>query len=185
MYETTFSPNRAIEALIFISQRLANPTIHEVLKIQYFADKLHFSRFGFMASGDKYVAMKFGPVASNTYNAIKAARGERGAWIHPTLVHLVDGAIEIRDGNKIVPMREADLDQLSPADIECLSEAIKQYGDMPFRERTELSHDDAWKKAWEAACDDNVFAGDMSAVDIALTLPNAEEVIEHLNVDIQ
>lgn len=181
MYETTFSPSRAIEALIFIAKHLGNPTIHEVLKIQYFADKLHFSKFGFIASGDKYVAMKFGPVASNTYNVIKAARGERGSWIHPALVQLVDGAIEVKDGSKLVPIRDPDLDQMSSADVDCLAEAIKLYGDMPFRQRTELSHDAAWEKAWAAACDDNVFAGDMSVKDIALTLPNADEVIEHLN----
>lgn len=176
----TFSPTRAVEALIFISQRLAHPTIHEVLKIQYFADKLHFSAHGFMASGDSYVAMKFGPVASNTYDLLKAARGERSKWIHPTFVKLVDGAIAVVGDNTVTGLRDPDTDQMSPAEIQCLEEAIETWGNMPFAERTELSHDYAWTKAWSHASNDNLHAGDMEILDIVRTLPNAEEVMEHL-----
>jgi hypothetical protein len=51
---------------------------------------------------------------------------------------------------------------------------------MPFDERTELSHDSAWTKAWAEASNDNLRAGEMQTMDILRTLPNAEEVLEHL-----
>lgn len=75
--EITFAPDKALESVLYIAAHLAEPTIHEVLKIRYFADKLHLAQYGFLASGDEYVAMKFGPVASSTYNLLKAARGDQ------------------------------------------------------------------------------------------------------------
>jgi uncharacterized phage-associated protein len=172
--QESFSPSRAVEILLYISSRLKKPTIHEVLKIQYFADKLHFSRYGFMSSGDRYVAMEFGPVGSNTYNVIKAARGERGRYIPLSFVHAADGALEI-EGKEIRPLRDAEIEQLSEAETECLNESIAEFGNMHFGIRTDLSHDAAWDKAWAST------NKDMAIMDIVRTLPNADEVIEHLN----
>lgn len=180
MREMTFSPVRALESLLFLAGNLEQPTIHEVLKLRYFADKIHLEKFGFMASGDNYCAMKFGPVASNTYNMLKAARGERSAWIHPDLISAVEGSLEVVNSKFVHALRAADLSVLAPSDAECLKEALAAYGNMPFKERTELSHDAAWERAWEAAASDSISAGDMTLVDIAATLPNAEEVVEHL-----
>jgi uncharacterized phage-associated protein len=181
MRELTFSPERALESLLYLVPKLAEATIHEVLKLRYFADKIHLERYGSMASGDEYVAMQFGPVASNTYNLIKAARGERNQWIHPRFVELVEGALKAPDGVHLTAVRAADVERLSPADIECLDEALRLYGNMAFRERTELSHDSAWKKARNAATEGSLKAGEMPVIDIARTLANADEVIEFLH----
>lgn len=180
MYELTFSPQRALEALLYFAKNLANPTIHEVLKLRYFADKIHLSKYGFVASGDNYVAMKFGPVASHTYNMIKAARGDRGDWIHPVFVELVEGNLEVKNKRSIVALREPNTELLSKADIECMKEAIDRYGNMPFDERTELSHDSAWKEAWEAASEDDAGASEMSVISIAKTLDNSADVLDYV-----
>ncbi len=182
MHEITFSPERALESLLFLATNLETPTLHEVLKLRYFADKMHFAKYGFLASGDRYVAMKLGPVGSNTYNLMKAARGDRGEWIHPKFVALVEGALSIENNHTLVPLRHARTEQLAPSDIECLEAAIKQYGGMDFGKRTDLSHDSAWEKAWASACEDGILSDEMSITDIAATLDNAEEILEHLRV---
>jgi uncharacterized phage-associated protein len=87
--EISFSPHKAVESLLYVVARLIEPTVHEALKIRYFADKLHLAKYGWLASGDEYVAMQFGPVASSTYNLIKAARGDQSGWIHPLFNELV------------------------------------------------------------------------------------------------
>ena len=181
MRELTFSPERALESLLYLVTNLKDATIHEVLKLRYFADKLHLERYGSMASGDEYVAMKFGPVASNTYNMIRAARGDRNSWIHPRLVEVVDGAFSVSDGVHLKAHRKPNAERLSPADLECLEDAIKRYGNMPFDERTELSHDAAWRSAWAAAAGESLKAGEMPVIEIANTLKNAKEVIEFLH----
>lgn len=181
MREIMFSPERALESLLYLANKLGCPTIHELLKLRYFADKLHLSKYGWMASGDDYVAMKFGPVATNTYNLIKAARGDESPWIHPRFIELAQGVIELRGNKYVKPLRESKVEMLSPADIECLDEAIKQYGNMRFDERTELSHDDAWKKAWNSANEEDLKAGSMPVTEIAQTLQNADEILEYIN----
>ena len=179
MREMSFSPQRAIESLLFLAGNLEQPTIHEVLKLRYFADKIHLSKFGFMASGDTYSAMKFGPVASHTYNMLKAARGERSNWIHPDFVEAVEDSLVVVESKNVRVLRAPNLELLATSDVECMKEALSLYGNMPFSERTELSHDTAWTKAWDAACNDSMDASDMGLTDIAETLENSAELIEH------
>jgi|SRR5882724_1519974 len=179
--EITFSPQKALESVLYIAARLKEPTIHETLKIRYFADKLHLAKYGWMASGDDYVAMKFGPVASGTYNLLKAARGDQSGWVHPLFVELVRDTLSVAtDGRSLQPRREADLTQLPASDVECLDEAIRQYGNMPFKKRTDMSHDAAWKEAYDVATNDEVGASPMRVDAIAKTLNNADEVIAYL-----
>jgi uncharacterized phage-associated protein len=180
--EITFSAEKALESMLYIASKLAQPTVHEVLKIRYFADKLHLADFGFMASGDDYVAMKFGPVATTTYNLLKAARGDQSGWIHPRLYELAIGALEVsRSTNRVSALREPDLERLSAADIATLDQALFRYGNMPFAQRTALSHDSAWQAAWDTATEDEAGQSPIKLADIAATLPNAQEVIAHLH----
>ncbi len=180
--EITFSPDNALESVLYIAFKLARPTVHKVLKIRYFADKLHLADFGFMASGDDYVAMKFGPVATTTYNLLKAARGDQSGWIHPRLYELINGALEVsRGSNLVTPLRPPLLDHLSKADIASLDQALTRHGNMHFAQRTGLSQDAAWQAAWDAATEDEAGQSPIKLEDIAATLPNAQEVIAHLH----
>ena len=178
--EIGFVPEAAVESLLYIASRLGSPTVHEVLKIRYFADKIHLGAYGFIASGDDYVALKFGPVASSTYNLLKAARGDQSGWIHPHFYEAISGSLSVDSSNRVVALRAPDTSHLSRSDVESLDEAIARYGNMAFRERTDLSHDPAWKAAWDVAAEDEVGQSPMSLAAIAGTLTNANEVIAHL-----
>jgi uncharacterized phage-associated protein len=179
--EIKFSPERSAEALLYLAAQLNRPTIHELLKLRYFADKLHLARYGYMASGDDYVAMEFGPVASSTYNLLKAARGDQSGWLHPRFYEVVAEALRVLDDRRtVVPLRGANNELLSAAERESLDQAIAQYGGMNFDERTKISHDAAWDAAHQAAEQDEVGASPMPIETIARTLDNAEEVISHL-----
>lgn len=179
MRESTFSPIKAIETLIYISQRLKQPTIHEVLKIQYFADKLHVQDYGFMPSGDDYVAMKFGPVGSTTYDIIKAARGEITNY-NKEFLPLVKDSIKVKTDDTVVALRPPETDYLSMAQMRCIDDAIEQYGNMPFDERTEISHDNAWTAAWDKAKAGKKLQSPMHNKEIINTLPNAQDIFEHI-----
>jgi uncharacterized phage-associated protein len=180
--EITFSPEKALESVLYIASKLERPTIHEVLKISYFADKLHLAEYGFLASGDDYVAMKFGPVPSSTYNLLKAARGDQSGWIHPVFAHLVDGSLAVATDRKTLkPLRAPKLDLLPSSNVSCLDAAIQRYGNMPFAERTDLSHDAAWQSAWNVAAEDELGQSPMTLDSIAGTLANSQEVIAHLH----
>ena len=70
----SFDPEKGIEVLLYIADKTKD--IYKILKILYFADKLHLSKYGRFISGDYYIAMKHGPVPSRSYDIIKIARGE-------------------------------------------------------------------------------------------------------------
>lgn len=181
--EKSFSPEAAVEAILYIASRQGGrASLHEILKLRYFADRLHLSKYGRIASGDSYTAMQYGPVGSKTYDLLKAARaGAASDWTVPAFVEAASGAFQIEsDGKTVQTLRAPNHELLSRAEIGCLEEAIIQYGGMSFGERTELSHDSAWKEAYETAKEANVAAASMRLESIAKTLPNAEEVLEHL-----
>ena len=179
MRERSFSPQRALESILFLSSRLANPEIHEVLKLRYFADKLHMSRYGFAISGDSYSAMEFGPVASETYNILKAARGDRNPWISDEYHELVRGTLIVVKKD-VFPQRDAKLELLAPSDVACLEEAMNRWGGLNFKQRTKLSHDAAYEEAWAHAKEKDADAFEMPMRSIALTLENPEEVSDYM-----
>lgn len=179
MRQATFSPERAVEALIYVSRRLKNPTLHEVLKLRYFADKLHLSRYGFLASGDEYAAMQYGPVGSATYDLLKAAAGRINRFTPTVFVDAVANALKV-EGEVVRPLRKERKEFLSEAEIECLEEALSTYANLPFKKRTMISHDAAYNSAWAEAERKSAYASDMDIIDIAKTLENADEVIDYL-----
>jgi len=179
MRETSFSPSRAVEAVLYLCGKLSAPTLHQLLKLRYFADKEHMSRYGYFASGDKYSALQFGPVGSATYDMLKTARGDaqRNAALYGPLVA---DAFRVQ-GMNVVPLRPANLSKLSKAELACLEYAISNYAGLEFAERTNVSHDSAWDAAWAKATQRNASSFPMSKEDIAATLANSEEVLEYIS----
>jgi len=179
--EVGASPQKTLEAALFIAQRLDKPDLHEVLKIRYFADKLHFSKYGFPASGDHYVAMNFGPVASKTYDLLKVARGNASNFANHQYGAIVEGALRVEVvTHLVVALRAPNTDYLSQADQECLEEAIRENGGMDFSARTALSHDSAYDAAWAMAVQRHEKSYPMHLRSIAGALENADEVLAYL-----
>ena len=63
----TFSHRKATQALNYFA-RQAGGKLDKIkaLKLVYFADRYHLRRFGRPVTGDEYLAMPYGPVASGT-----------------------------------------------------------------------------------------------------------------------
>jgi uncharacterized phage-associated protein len=141
--------------------------MYSVLKALYFADKHHLHRYGRFIFGDRYVAMRLGPVPSGAYDLIKIARGE-SPLLHCSEVH---DAFTM-DGYQIVPFVDADSEVFSDSDIECLNEAIRECDGVPFSKLKERSHDQAWESA-----DENDF---MTIESIAALTPDKESLLKYL-----
>jgi uncharacterized phage-associated protein len=166
----SFEVGKAIEAILFVATKLANPTFHSVSKVFYFADKKHLERYGRLICGDSYVAMKHGPVPSQTYDIMRVPVG-RG-WVNPDQAELIQSAFDVSSRCRIEAKRQPELRQLSESEIECLAESVAEYGSKSFGELTRLSHDAAWHSA-----DENEL---ISIDEFAKTLPNSEALIVHL-----
>lgn len=145
MFKMPFDENKALETLLYIANHCPIKDIYHVLKIQFFADSKHLEQNGRFITGDNYIAMKNGPVASNAYNFLKIARGE-SVFIPPAMITKIMEALAV-DGFSIEAKREADTDYLSGSDIACLNEAIAENGLLSFGELNTKSHGDLWKEA--------------------------------------
>jgi uncharacterized phage-associated protein len=161
-----FDVEKAVEALLYIAEQV--PDTYTALKVLYFADKDHLSKYGRLICSDSYVAMLHGPVPSGTYDLIKYARGD-GFFL---LDVPIQEAFAVQ-GNDIIPCRKANLDFLSESDIECLDIAIEQYGRMSFGQLRQISHnEEAFKSV-----DRNDF---ISLEAIVKSLPDSEQLWDYI-----
>lgn len=129
---------------LYVLTKGGTVTIHHLSKILYVADRSHIAKYGRTITGDDYVAMKNGPVPSRLYDFIKVAKGTSdGAFITRYAAFIPDflSCSNIHVSAK----RSPNMDFLSLSDIEALDEAINMVGQMDFGQRTDFTHDSAWK----------------------------------------
>ncbi len=138
MANITFQFNRrkAIEAILYLSQRVSSSDIYGICKLLYLVDKISLEQYGRFVFGESYVAMKEGATPSNAYDLLKQSAKSP-----------ING-LKV-EGNQVVGLRKAKLDYLSESDIECLDQIISKYGKVTNWSRRRQAHDDAWKKAWD------------------------------------
>lgn len=164
-----FDRKKALEVILYITQRVQKPGFHNLSKILYFADRQHLQEFGRFICGDKYIAMQHGPVPSGIYDLLKVIRDDT-EW-HPNYDELRE-SLRVFENYKLHPLRDPNLDRLSSSDRQCLDEAISKYGKLSFGRLTDLSHDEAYESA--------DFNDEISIETIARTLKDGDEVAEHI-----
>jgi uncharacterized phage-associated protein len=154
-----FDEARTREAVLFILNFLDAVDKHKLSKLLYFADKIHLERYGRTITGDEYIKMEYGPVPSTVYDVIKGNRCDL-IPIHTK-------------GTRLLPDRDADIEELSESDIICIRESIEQYGDKDFGELTDVSHDETWHSGEENS--------KLNLDQFLATYPNSKELKEHIN----
>lgn len=143
-----FKWQKAIEAIDFIAQQKPGITQYYIGKVIFFADREHFLDFGRPITGDRFVAMEYGPVPSAVRDMLKIDSG------YPDeMLDYLDSRILIEHkGNKqlVHSKRSNSFPSLSGSDIEYLGSSFQIYGGMAFGELKEISHKDpAYMAAWE------------------------------------
>jgi uncharacterized phage-associated protein len=127
-----FDKRKAEETVIYVALKAPIPDRFHICKIIYFADKYHLQHYGRFIFGDRYIAMKNGPVPSGAYDVIKAAD------------ETLPQKLATNDFD-VIALRDPDLSLFSESDLEALDTAIAEYGKMSFNRLSLLSHDEAWK----------------------------------------
>lgn len=166
-----FDSEKALEVLLYIANKCPVKDIYHIVKIQFYADRKHLERSGRFITGDHYIAMKNGPVASNAYNFLKVARGEN-VYIPEQMIEKIRLALLV-ENRTVTVKREANCDYLSQSDMDCLDESILENGNLSFAELNNKSHDDLWQEADRN--DEIVFA------DFVKHSKNSEQLREYLN----
>lgn len=163
-----FDAEKAVEAIIYIVNKVPDATLHSISKILYFADQKHIVDYGRFITSDTYVAMKHGPVPSSTYDILKFVRGDkRICHADHAKAHLV-----IKDRYNVLAKREANLEELSDSDIECLDYSIAENGSLSFDELVAKSHD----AIYDTACQDDF----ISPESFSLLADNQDNLKTHI-----
>lgn len=136
-----FDKTKTLNALLFVANRVQRKDFHKIFKIIYFADRQHLADWGRPITGDTYIAMEAGPVPSRLYDMLKIVRGD--SYLPDT--EGLGRYFQVDSWMYVNPIKDADLDQLSPNEQEVLSDAIAKYAGLSYDEIKEKSHDVAWR----------------------------------------
>lgn len=163
-------------AVLYILEKCGSIDFIHLFKILYFADKMHYSKYGRRIIKDTYCALQNGPVPSTLYDAIKVAT-KKASCINPNLKILADVLYQPdTDIDYIISAKEEpDLGELSVSDIECLNKSIEENKNLNFDELSKKSHDSAWQKAWNKAK-----ATPMDNLDIAKASEMHDDMLEYI-----
>ena len=151
MVRFRFESDKAVTAVLYIAGKLIErralkpqitADIHRIFKILYFADQKHLTRYGRSILGDYFIAMRDGPVPSQTYDLIKAVRGDSVFCTADNYKQFFD----IVDGFIVSPKKEPDLDEFSESDLQCINESLQENQDLSFGTLKRKSHDAAYNK---------------------------------------
>jgi len=135
-----FDKVKALNALLYVTNRVQRKDFHKIFKIIYFADRQHLADWGRPITGDTYIAMEAGPVPSRLYDMLKIVRGDS----YYSDIEGLGDYFQIENWMYVRPLQDADLNKLSANEQEALSEAIAKYAKLSFDEIKEKSHDVAW-----------------------------------------
>lgn len=114
---------------------------YKIAKAIFLADVSHLNQYGRPITYDNYVAMRFGPVPSKTYELLSKS---------PETLE-VEVKAQQHKRNFFGPLRKHEELELYESDEFELESALKTVEPMSFTELMKLTHDHiAWKTAWEA-----------------------------------
>lgn len=115
------------------------------MKVLYFADKEHLSKYGRFIYGETYIAMDKGQVPSRVYDMIKFVRGDGTVSFSNEIKKLF--SVEGKD--KIIAKEKPNVGYLSESDKKALDQAIEEYGKTHHINLFRKSHKDSAYKNTE------------------------------------
>lgn len=146
-----FKPEKLVETILYLCRHGLELDQYKVVKLLYLADREHFRRFRRPISFDRYVAMEYGPVASN---ALRLMKGEKVAGVDRSAL-----PFDIKKLDRLIfvehPNREIKRELFSKSDLVVLDETVAKYGHMTFGQLFQVTHDHfAYHRAWSTRTSD-------------------------------
>ncbi len=128
---------------------------------------------------DEFRALKYGPVPSHLYDALKEL-GHSRMKLSEELSEVVQVAGEDAP-NVLLPRREANVNFLSKSEIDALDQSISEHDSMTFGQLMRKSHDAAWDEANRRVNGTNV----ISPISMAKVMNADESMLEYIEEQLQ
>lgn len=172
---------KLINSMLFVLNNLEErkSDLHKLFKILYFADQKHLVSYGFPITGDFYIAMPAGPVPSQSYDMLKAIRGD-SFWSNEVANYKQLFGIEKQ--YIVTAKTPVDIDEFAESEVTCLTQSIEENKYLTFQQLKDKSH----KIAWENARNDEYnFDNKINMLDIAKEADANTEILKYIQWNIE
>lgn len=176
---TDYDRKKLTELVLYILDKTGGVDFYHAFKILYFAEMIHLAKWGVGIVPDEFRALKYGPVPTQLYDAVKELNNPR-MTLSEELSEVIKFAGEDAP-NVLLPKREANIKFLSKSEIEALDQSIEENKSLTFGQLMRKSHDVAWDEANRRANGSNV----ISPVTMAKVLNADEAMLEYIEEQIQ
>lgn len=132
----TFKYETATQALNYLAGK-SGGTLNKLkaLKLIFFADRYHVRKYGRPVTGDEYLAMQYGPVASGVKDI-----AEMSSFLDPKVSSYAKHFVSPINKLAFRSIAAVDTGQLSESDIEALDFAWNNFSGFDKFELAELTH---------------------------------------------
>lgn len=176
---TNYDSKKLTELVLFILGKTGGVDFYHAFKILYFAEMKHLAKWGSGIVPDEFCALKYGPVPTQLYDAVKDLNHPR-MILSEELSEVIQFAGEDAP-NVLLPKREANLKYLSKSEIEALKQSIEENESLTFGQLMRKSHDEAWEEANRRTNGTNV----ISPVSMARVLNADDAMLEYIEEQMQ
>lgn len=176
---TNYDRNKLTELVLYVIDKTGGVDFYHAFKILYFAEMKHLAKWGSGIVPDEFCALKYGPVPTQLYDAVKELNHPR-MTLSEDLAEVVQYAGEDAP-NVLLPKRPSNLKFLSKSEIEALDQSIDENKSLTFGQLMRKSHDAAWDEANRCTNGTNV----ISPISMAKVLNADEAMLEYIGEQIQ
>lgn len=176
---TDFDRNKIRELVLYILDKIGGVDFYHAFKILYFAEMKHLAKWGSGIVPDEFCALKYGPVPTRLYDAVKDLNHP-----HMSLSEELSEVIQFAGEdapNILLSKRKADMRYLSKSEIEALDESIAENKSLTFGQLMKKSHDEAWEEAHRRVNGSNI----ISPVSMAKVLNADDAILGYIEEQIQ
>lgn len=176
---TDFDRNKLRELVLYILDKTGGVDFYHAFKILYFAEMKHLVKWGSSIVPDEFCALKYGPVPTRLYDAVKDLNHPHMA-LSEELSEVIQFAGEDAP-NILLPKRNTDMRFLSKSEIEAMDEAIAENKSLTFGQLMRKSHDEAWDEAHRRVNGTNI----ISPLSMAKVLHADDAMLEYIDEQMQ
>lgn len=178
---TNFESKKLTELVLYILGKTGGVDFYHAFKILYFAEMKHLAKWGSCIVPDNFCALKYGPVPTRLYDAVKELN-------HPTMNLAIELSSAVQFAgedapNVLLPRREANLGYLSQTEIEALDESIAENESLTFGQLMRKSHDMAWEEANRKTDGTNIISPISMAKVLDADPALLDYIVEQLQID--
>ncbi|MDE5880542.1 MAG: SocA family protein [Muribaculaceae bacterium] len=176
---TNFDSKKLTELVVYILDKTGGVDFYHAFKILYFAEMKHLAKWGSRIVPDEFCALKYGPVPTQLYDAVKELDNPQ-----MTLSKELSEVIQIAGEdapNILLPKRAPNISFLSKSEIEALEQSIEENKSLTFGQLMRKSHDEAWSEANRRTKGTNI----ISPLSMAKVLHADEAILEYIEEQIQ